>query len=120
MNTFKSVPEYIKNVPSEVRPKLKEMRELITSLIPKGEEVIRYGMPTIQLGGKNVVHYAAMKGHLGFYPSPSGIHPFEGELEKKGIGYSKGCIRLPYDKPLPIALISKIVRLRLKEERAKP
>jgi uncharacterized protein YdhG (YjbR/CyaY superfamily) len=60
-----------------------------------------------------------MKGHLGFYPTPSGVKAFESELNKRGISFSKGCIRFPYTKPLPIPLITKIIKFRLKEEKGK-
>lgn len=119
MKNYKDVNSYIKDVPKEFLPKIKEMRSLTKELIPKGVESIKYGMPTIELNGKNFIHYAAMKGHLGFYPSPSGVKPFEAEFKKKGISFSKGCIRLPYDKPLPITLIKKIIKSRLLEEQKK-
>lgn len=119
MKSYKNITEYVKDVPKDFLPKLKEMRALVNKLIPRGVESIKYGIPTVELNGKNLVHYAAMKGHLGFYPSPSGIKPFEEELEKKGISYSKGCIRFPYDKPLPVTLITKIIKSRLKEESGK-
>lgn len=119
MKTYKNVFEYMKEVPKEFLPKMREMRALVNSLVPQGVESIKYGMPTVELGGKNFVHYAAMKGHLGFYPAPSGITPFESELTKKKISFSKGCIRFPYEAPLPTALITKIIKLRLKEERGK-
>jgi uncharacterized protein YdhG (YjbR/CyaY superfamily) len=119
MKTYKNINEYLKDVPKEFLPKVKEMRSIANALIPKGEEPIKYGMPTIELGGKNFVHYAAMKGHLGFYPTPSGVKAFEEELVKKGISFSKGCIRFPYDKPLPVPLITKIIKFRLKEEKGK-
>jgi uncharacterized protein YdhG (YjbR/CyaY superfamily) len=76
-------------------------------------------MPTIQLDGKNFIHFAAMKGHVGFYPTPSGVTAFEGELARRGLSFSKGCIRFPYDEPLPIALITKIIKFRLKEEKTR-
>ncbi|HEY1037603.1 MAG TPA: DUF1801 domain-containing protein [Candidatus Paceibacterota bacterium] len=117
MNTYKTVNEYIKATPKEFVPKLKEMRALTKKLIPQGEEVIKYGMPAIQLGGKNFIYFAAMKGHLGFYPEPSGVKAFEADLKKKGIDYSKGCIRFRYDKPLPVGLITKIIKFRLKGEK---
>ena len=101
----------------EFRPKLNEMWALTKKLVPKGEETIRYGMPTIQIEGKNLVHFAAMKGHLGFYPTASGVAAFEEELTKKGIDFSKGCIRFSYDAPLPIPLITKIIKFRVKEAR---
>ncbi|MEK7106243.1 MAG: DUF1801 domain-containing protein, partial [Patescibacteria group bacterium] len=117
MKTYKDVNSYIKDVPKEFLPKIKEMRILTKELITKGVESIKYGMPTIEIDGKNLIHYAAMKGHLGFYPAPSGIEPFKEELDKKGISYSKGCIRFPYEKPLPTPLITKIIKFRLKEEK---
>lgn len=119
MKNYKDVNSYIKDVPKEFLPKIKEMRSLTKELIPNGVEGIKYGMPTIELNGKNFIHYAAMKGHLGFYPSPRGVKPFEEELKKKNLSFSKGCIRLPYDKPLPIALIKKIIKSRLLEEQKK-
>ncbi|MES3004869.1 MAG: DUF1801 domain-containing protein [Patescibacteria group bacterium] len=117
MKSYKNITEYIKEVPKNFLPHVKEMRALVNKLVPKGEETISYGMPTIKLNGKNFIHYAAMKGHLGFYPTPSGVTAFETELTKKGIGFSKGCVRIEYNKPLPTALIAKIIKYRLKEEK---
>ncbi len=117
MKTYKNINEYIKDVPTDFRSKIKEMRSIVKKLVPKGEEVIRYGMPTIQLNGKNFLHFASMKGHLGFYPTPSGVKAFESELNKQGIGFSKGCIRLSYLKPLPTSLVTKIIKFRLKEDK---
>ncbi len=119
MQSYKNINEYIKATDKKFLPKLKEFRILANKLIPKGVESIKYGMPTIQINGKNFIHYAAMKGHLGFYPSPSGIKPFEEELKKKELSYSKGCIRFPYEGDLPVALITKIIKFRLKEEKEK-
>lgn len=116
MKSYKNITEYMKDVPKEHRGYVKTVRELVKKIVPKGEEVIRYGMPTMQIGGKNLLHYAAMKGHFGFYPAPSGIIAFKSELDKAGIDYSKGCIRFPYNKPLPISLITKIIKFRLAEQ----
>jgi uncharacterized protein YdhG (YjbR/CyaY superfamily) len=117
MKNFKNIDEYIKDVPADFVSKIKEMRLLMNKLIPKGEESIKYGMPTIELNGKNFVHFAAMKEHLGFYPTPSGVKNFEDDLKKQNLDFSKGCIRLPYEKPIPVSLITKIIKFRLKEER---
>ncbi len=119
MKTYKNVNGYIKDVPDAFVSKIKEIRSLAEKLVPEGEEAMRYGMPTVQLDGKNFIHFAAMKGHLGFYPTPSGVKAFEGDLKKQGIDFSKGCIRFPYEKPLPVSLITKIIKFRLKEEKGK-
>ena len=116
MQSYKNIDEYIKAADKNAQKWLREFRKLIHELAPRGEEVIRYGMPTLQIDGKNVLHYAAMKRHFGFYPAPSGIKAFESDLKKLGIDYSKGCIRFPYTKPLPLPLIKKIVKFRVKEE----
>lgn len=116
MNTSKTTAEYFKTTPKAFLPRLTEMRDLVNKLIPDGVESIKYGMPTIELQGKNFIHYAAMKGHLGFYPTPSGVEAFSEELAREGLSFSKGCVRFPYDKPLPTALITKIIKFRLKEE----
>lgn len=115
MQSHTTINAYLKNAPKHALSKLLELRVLCQELIPDGEETICYGMPTIALRGKNFVHFAAMKGHLGFYPTPSGVTAFEGELKKQGISFSKGCIRFVYEKPLPVILIKKIIAFRLKE-----
>ncbi|QQR76523.1 DUF1801 domain-containing protein [Candidatus Nomurabacteria bacterium] len=119
MKSYKNITEYIKDIPKEHRGYVKTLRKLAKKLVPKGEEAIRYGMPTMQIDGKNLLHYAAMKAHFGFYPAPSGIIAFKSELDKAGIEYSKGCIRFPYNKPLPVSLITKIIKFRLKEEKSR-
>ena len=91
---------------------------MLCELVPEGEEAIRYDMPTIRVFGKNLVHMAAQKNHIGFYPAPSGVAQFEAEIAKR-YRYSKGAIQFPIGSLLPTALITKIVRFRLKEERAK-
>lgn len=124
MNIHTTISAYVAAEPKglkeakEIKAKLIEMRALCKKLIPKGEEAIRYGMPTIRLNDTNLIHFASMKGHFGFYPAPSGLLAYEAELKKlapQGISYAKGCIRFPYDKPLPIALITKIIKFRIKE-----
>ncbi len=119
MKTYKNINEYVKDVPKERKAVLEEMRELVKKLVPKGEEAIRYGMPTIRLNDANFVHFAVMKKHFGFYPTPSGVKAFEEDLKKAGVSYAKGCIRFSYDKPLPKTLIAKIIKSRLKEEQGK-
>lgn len=112
MRNYASIDEYISKSPAEVRQALKKIRAEIKSAAPKATESIKYGIPTFELAG-NLVHFAAMKNHLGFYPAPSGVESFKKELA--AYSTSKGCIRFPYDKALPCVLIRKIVKFRVRE-----
>jgi len=107
----RSIDEYIKGFPGPIQQLLEEMRETIRKAAPTAEEAIKYAMPTFVLNG-NLVHFAAFKNHIGFYPAPSGIEAFKKELS--AYEGSKGAIRFPLDKPLPLALVSKIVKYRVK------
>jgi uncharacterized protein YdhG (YjbR/CyaY superfamily) len=111
-NTSKSIDEYISKFPSEVQEILKVLREVIKRAAPDAEERISYQMPTFVLHG-NLVHFAAYRKHVGFYPTPSGIEAFKLELSEYEGG--KGSIQFPIDKPLPYELISKIVKFRVAE-----
>lgn len=108
----KSVDEYISQFPPAVQEILKTLRKVIKEAAPDAEEKISWKMPTFVLHG-NLVHFAAHKNHIGFYPSPSGIDAFKHELwEYKG---AKGSVQFPIDKPLPYELVSKIVKFRVAE-----
>jgi uncharacterized protein YdhG (YjbR/CyaY superfamily) len=106
----KNIDEYIAGFPPEVQEKLEKLRATIRKAAPKAEEAIKYMMPTFTLNG-NLVHFAAFKNHIGFYPAPKGIEAFKDELAAYEL--SKGTIRFPLDKPIPYALIGKIVKLRV-------
>jgi uncharacterized protein YdhG (YjbR/CyaY superfamily) len=109
---FKSIDEYILQFPPEIQEILETLRKVIKESAPEAEEKISYQMPTFVLHG-NLVHFAAYKNHIGFYPTPSGIDEFKEELsEYKG---AKGSIQFPIEKPLPYELISKIVKFRAAE-----
>ncbi|MNI79527.1 hypothetical protein D3C73_1359880 [compost metagenome] len=100
----------------EIRKKLEAVRKVIHEAAPEAEEKISYQMPTFFLHG-NLVHFAAFKKHIGFYPAPSGIEAFQEELAQyKG---AKGSVQFPLDKPLPLDLISRIVKFRAAENREK-
>ncbi len=114
MENYKNIKAYISAQPKAVQPQLKEMYRIVRAVIPEATEDIKYGIPTF-VGNKNLVHFASMKGHLGFYPTPSAIDKFSKELSKYST--SKGCVRFPYDKPLPESLISKMVKFRQKEDK---
>jgi uncharacterized protein YdhG (YjbR/CyaY superfamily) len=106
------IDEYISTFPQEVQLILEELRAVIKTSAPDAEEKISYQMPTFTLNG-NLVHFAAYKKHIGFYPTPSGIQAFKEELSNyEG---AKGSIRFPIDKPLQLELISKIVIFRVAE-----
>ena len=111
-NAHESIDEYILKFSPEVQEILKKLRKVIKESAPRAEEKISYQMPTFALHG-NLVHFAAYKNHIGFYPTPSGIDAFKHELsEYKG---AKGSVQFPIDKPLPYDLISKIVKFRVAE-----
>ena len=106
------IDEYIANFPADVQKKLNELRAVIKKAAPEAEEKISYQMPTFFLKG-NLVHFAAYKNHIGFYPTPSGITAFQEELSiYQG---AKGSVQFPIDKPLPLKLISRIVKFRAAE-----
>lgn len=109
---FVSIDEYIATFPEEIQKILEELRATIKAAAPDAEEKISYQMPTFALKG-NLVHFAAYKNHIGFYPAPSGIQAFKNELSI--YTSAKGSVRFPIDEPLPLELISKIVKFRVAE-----
>lgn len=113
---FKSIDEYIKTFPVYVQKILKQVRQTIKEAAPEAEETINYQIPTFKLNG-NLVHFAAFKNHIGFYPAPSGHKAFEKELSVYKSG--KGSVQFPLDKPMPLALIKRIVQYRVKENSSK-
>ena len=112
----KNIDEYIAGFPRDVQKILKQIRTTIKKVAPEAEEAIKYRMPTFVLN-ENLVHFAAFKHHIGFYPTPSGIEAFKDELSRyKG---AKGSVQFPIDQPMPLSLIEKIVKFRVKETQAK-
>lgn len=110
--TFKSIDEYILQFNPEIQEILKTLRNIIKESAPDSQEKISYQMPTFELYG-NLVHFAAFKKHIGFYPTPSGIDAFKHELSK--YKWSKGSVQFPIGKPLPYELIRNIVKFRVAE-----
>jgi uncharacterized protein YdhG (YjbR/CyaY superfamily) len=109
---FNTVDEYILLFPPEVQERLNKLRGTIKEAAPEAEEKISWQMPTFVLFG-NLVHFAAFKNHIGFYPSPSGIEVFQDEL--KAYKTSKGAVQFPLKQPLPYELVEKIVKYRVAE-----
>jgi len=108
----KNVDEYIAGFPADVQEKLQQIRMTIRQAAPDAEERISYQMPTFYLKG-NLVHFAAFKKHIGFYPTPTGTEKFQKELAAYKV--AKGTARFPLDKPIPFDLIADIVKFRVTE-----
>ena len=107
-----TIDEYIAGFPNDIQDILEKLREVIREAAPQAEEVINYGIPTFKLNG-NLVHFAAFKKHIGFYPTPSAMEAFKEELSPYET--SKGTIKFPLDKPIPFDLIKRIVKFRVNE-----
>lgn len=108
--------QYIQQFPTAVQKLLTQLRKLIQKTAPEAEESLNYGIPTFKLKG-NLIHFAAYKNHIGFYPAPSGIAEFKKELSLyKG---AKGSVQFPVDQPLPWDLIQRIAEFRVKENLGK-
>jgi uncharacterized protein YdhG (YjbR/CyaY superfamily) len=108
----RTIDEYIAGFPQDIQAILEQIRRTIRKAAPGAEEAIKYQMPTFTLEG-NLVHFAAFKNHIGFYPVPTGIEKFKKELSVYEGG--KGSVKFPLDKPIPYDLISRIVKFRVKE-----
>ncbi len=115
-NPPKDIDQYISSFPEDVQVRLQSLRHTIQKAAPKAEEKISYGLPTFTLNG-NLVHFGGFKNHIGFYPAPSGITSFQKELAAYESG--KGSVKFPLDKPLPLTLVTKIVKCRVKENMEK-
>jgi uncharacterized protein YdhG (YjbR/CyaY superfamily) len=115
-STPQNIDEYIAGFSPEVQAILEKIRLTIRQAAPGAQEKISYQMPTFTLNG-NLVHFAAFKHHIGFYPVPTGIAKFKKELS--GYKTAKGSVQFPLDQPIPYGLISKIVKFRAKENLAK-
>jgi uncharacterized protein YdhG (YjbR/CyaY superfamily) len=109
---FGSIDEYIAAFPEDIQKLLEEVRATVRAAAPEAEERISYQMPAFAQKGI-LVYFAAMKHHIGFYPTSSGIQAFQAELSPYKT--SKGAIQFPLDKPLPLDLITRIVRFRVEE-----
>lgn len=112
MKKVETIDEYIAGYPAEIQNKLEQIRALISKHAPGAEEAMSYGIPTFKLNG-NLVHFAAFKNHLGFYPGATGVEAFKDVLG--GFETSKGTIQFPLDKPIPVKLIRDIVTFRVKQ-----
>jgi uncharacterized protein YdhG (YjbR/CyaY superfamily) len=111
-----SVDAYIAAFPEDIQKRLKCLLRTVRAAAPGAEERISYGMPAFKLNGI-LVYFAAFKNHIGFFPTSSGVEAFRAELA--GYAVSKGTIRFPHDRPLPLRLVARIVGFRVAENLAK-
>jgi uncharacterized protein YdhG (YjbR/CyaY superfamily) len=113
MKTPRNIDQYIAGFQPAVRKPLQTLRQTIQKAAPDAEEAISYQIPTFVLCGSSLVHFAAFKNHIGLYPRKATIAKFKKELSR--YEQSKGTIRFPLDEPLPLGLITRIVKFRAKE-----
>lgn len=111
-----NIDEYMINFPESTLLMMEQLRETIHKAAPEAEEVISYSMPAFKWNGI-LVYFAGYKNHIGFYPGSGAIKTYEKELTK--FKTSKGAIQFPLDKPLPLGLVTKIVKLRIKQNKEK-
>jgi uncharacterized protein YdhG (YjbR/CyaY superfamily) len=111
----KNVLAYIRNLPKETQPVIKELRSIIKKLAPNAEEGISYGIPVFKLNGKMFIYIAGYKNHTSIYPAPRRNPEFVEVLSQYKGG--KGTVQFPIEKPLPLGLIKKIVKFRIRENK---
>lgn len=112
-STATTIDEYIAEFPAETQKALEQVRDVIRTSAPDATETISYAIPTFDLNGHHLVHFAGYERHVGFYPVPSGMEAFKEELAPYRSG--KGSARFALDKPLPTDLIRRIVEFRVAE-----
>lgn len=111
-----SIDAYIDDFPKNIQQILKQIRTLIRKEAPGAAEKISYGIPCFTMNGKNMVFFAGYKNHVSIYPAPRGVESFEILDNYEG---GKGTVQFPIEKPLPVSLITKIVKYRVKENQEK-
>ena len=109
--SFSSIDEYIATFPEDVQKILRQVRATIKAAAPEAGEKISYGIPTFTLNGKYLIYFAGWKNHISIYPIPTGTEAFNKEVSQYVEG--KGTLKFPLDKPMPLKLISRIVKLRI-------
>ena len=114
---FTAMEAYIASFPKEVQSILEKIRQTIRKAAPGAVETISYQIPTFKLNGKNLVHFAAWKNHIGFYATPSGNAAFKKEISHYKV--AKGSIQFPLEEPIPYDLVAKIVLFRVMESQVK-
>jgi uncharacterized protein YdhG (YjbR/CyaY superfamily) len=109
----RNIDDYIAGVPTDIQKIMQKIRATIRKAAPQAEETISYKMPAFNLNGQYLIYFAAYKKHIGMYPVPTGDAEFRQQIEAYQTG--KGTLQFPLDQPIPYKLISRIVKLRAKE-----
>lgn len=112
MKTFKTIDDYINSYSADIQKLLQQMRSTIKKAAPEATEAISYGIPTFKQNG-NLVHFGGYETHIGFYPGAEAIEMFKDSF--KGYKTSKGTVQFPVDQPLPLELVTKITKYRVKQ-----
>ena len=113
---YKTIPAYIASFPADMQTKLQQIYQATKKAAPQTTEAIKYGMPTF-VANKNLVHFAGCQKHIGFYPSPSAVSHFHKELAIYKT--SKGAVQFPLNQPLPLKLITEMIKYRVLEDAMK-
>lgn len=113
--SFTSIDAYIASFPEDIQKILKELRATVKAAAPDAGETISYGIPTFTLNGTYLIYFAGWKNHISIYPIPTGTEAFNKQVSQYVEG--KGTLKFPLDKPLPLKLITRIVKLRVNENR---
>lgn len=111
--TFETVDDYIAGSADDVRERLDEVRRAIVAMVPGAGEVISYGMPTITLDGRRLVHFAGWKHYISIYPAPDGDADFERDIARYRAAQST--LRFPHAEPLPVELVERVVMLLVEQ-----
>lgn len=114
---FNTIDDYISQFSPELQELMGQMRKTIKDAAPNATEKISYSMPTFYLNG-NLVHFAAFKNHIGFYPGAEGVAFFQDRFQTEGYTFSKGAVQFPHNRPLPLDLVSEITRFRVSQNEA--
>lgn len=112
-----AMDSYLAAQPDFVRQRLEQLHTLVLQEVPNGVETMSYAIPTIDLLGQHLVHFAGFAHHVGFYPTPGTLVAFDAELATYKQG--KGSVQFPHDQPLPLELVRRMVRARVAEVEAK-
>jgi uncharacterized protein YdhG (YjbR/CyaY superfamily) len=114
MRTARTIDDHIRQFPASTQKLLRQIRRTIRATAPGAVETISYGIPTFDLNGAHLIHFAGYAHHIGLYPGSLAIEVFRKELSRYDT--SRGTVQLPLDRPLPLALIRRIVKHRVERE----